>query len=1138
MQWFYNLKISNKLLLAFSIVILLSAFLGYFANNGLKTVNTCTEEIKNNWLPSVIKINKVIDALNLGRRGEIQIALCKTKSERDDWKVKLEERRELINKATRECSPYISTDKEKEIFAAYNEALKKYLEASDRIFELSDNNKTEEAITVLRGESTELFNKVINLVEDLIKENENGAALAAQEGMETYLAASNTLISVVAAIILISIFLALFISRIISRPVNMVVRNLNQLNSVSLANLNSGAEKFASGDIDVSIESGVQKLDIDTKDEIGILANALNEMTDKTESCIISVKRAMTTIADMTKEINILVEAAVNGRLSARGNATKFKGEFGNIITGLNNTLDAVIGPLNVAAEYVDRISKGAMPEKITETYRGDFNEIKNNLNGCIDAINLMISDINILGNAAIEGRLDTRADVTRHYGDFRKIVTGMNNTLDIITEPLHLASKYMDDISKGVLPKKITAEYKGEYAIIKTSINDLINTTEMILTGTTRISTSIVDGNLEDRGRAHMVPGEWGALIQNINRIIDTLVGNIKISAGHISNIAIGKIPEKIETTYKGDYEKIKVNLNICFASIKALINDMRLLSNSAIEGKLSTRADATKHQGDFRKIVEGVNDTLDAVINPVNIAADYVDKLSKGEVPKAIDGSFKGDFALIQNNLNALINIFNGFVTAQNEMAVKHDQGWIDEEIAAEKFPGIYSKMARSINNLVKSHIDVKMKVVEVVGRYSAGDFTVDMDKLPGQKARITEAVDKVKASLLAVNQEIIELAKAAGEGELSKRANADKFGYSFKEMVLGINKILDSITAPINEGVGTLQKMAEGDFTIEIKSDYKGDYQLIKNSINTVNANLNKALSEVKESVIATAGASNQISSSAEEMAAGAMEQTTQTSEVAGAVEEMTRTILETTKNVSLAAETAKNAGAKAREGEEIVNKTIDGMNKISEVVSKSAETVQELGKSSDQIGEIVQVIDDIADQTNLLALNAAIEAARAGEQGRGFAVVADEVRKLAERTTKATKEIADMIRKIQQDTKNAVNSMELGTGEVENGKKLVNQAGNSLSEIMESSQMVLDIVSRVAAASEEQSTAAEEISKNVESISAVTQQSASGTQQIAHSAEDLNRLMINLENLIGQFKVNVTVSGHARPKALMN
>jgi methyl-accepting chemotaxis protein len=246
-------------------------------------------------------------------------------------------------------------------------------------------------------------------------------------------------------------------------------------------------------------------------------------------------------------------------------------------------------------------------------------------------------------------------------------------------------------------------------------------------------------------------------------------------------------------------------------------------------------------------------------------------------------------------------------------------------------------------------------------------------------------------------------------------------------------------------------------------------------------------------------------------------------------------MTKTIVENSKNAGNTAETAKRAKDAAEQGGVVVEETVAGMKRIAEVVNKSAGTVKALGKSSDQIGEIIGVIDDIADQTNLLALNAAIEAARAGDQGRGFAVVADEVRKLAERTTKATKEIAGMIKTIQSDTTGAVASMEEGTKEVDSGIKLADRAGESLKEIVGMIQNLTDMVSQIAAASEEQSSASEQISKNVEAISTVTGETAQGTQQIARAAEDLNRLTENLQQILGKFKVASGSSVHASQEA---
>ena len=312
-----------------------------------------------------------------------------------------------------------------------------------------------------------------------------------------------------------------------------------------------------------------------------------------------------------------------------------------------------------------------------------------------------------------------------------------------------------------------------------------------------------------------------------------------------------------------------------------------------------------------------------------------------------------------------------------------------------------------------------------------------------------------------------------------------------------------------------------IAKGDLSVEMDDQSKDEIGQLAVSFKTMVRNLRETIGQVTEASAAVASACSEISSGTEEMAAGAQEQTSQATEVAGAMEQMTKTIIENSRNASNTAETAKQAKLSAELGGRVVEETVIGMKRIAEVVRQSAATVQELGKSSDQIGEIITVIDDIADQTNLLALNAAIEAARAGEQGRGFAVVADEVRKLAERTTKATKEIARMIKKIQTETQGAVGVMEEGTKQVNMGIALADKAGSSLLEIVNVSQKVTDMVTQIAQASEQQSQASEQISKNVEGISNVTNESAMGVQQIAQAADDLNRLTENLQLLIGRF-----------------
>ena len=328
-------------------------------------------------------------------------------------------------------------------------------------------------------------------------------------------------------------------------------------------------------------------------------------------------------------------------------------------------------------------------------------------------------------------------------------------------------------------------------------------------------------------------------------------------------------------------------------------------------------------------------------------------------------------------------------------------------------------------------------------------------------------------------------------------------------------------------INRGVAALEKsaaqLAAGDLTVSVQTNGKDELSRVGASFNQMARHIAELIGQVNTASILVNQHADGLLQSSSQVAQSSRRQSQRATEAAESVEQFNNAFKEiaaTSENIVSAVRTAREL---SKHGDTVVANVVKGIEKVSKTVNESAEAIADLGQRSNQIGQILSVIKDIADQTNLLALNAAIEAARAGEQGRGFAVVADEVRKLAERTTAATSEISSMVGIIQDDTGRAVTTMHQSNADVQEGVSLANQAGRALQDIAGSVEQVATMIGRIAAATQEQSGASEALTQSVEEIAQVADENSRAIEHAASASQELVSCSQSLQHIVSQFRL---------------
>jgi methyl-accepting chemotaxis protein len=1028
-------KIATKMLVGFAVAILIAIAIGMVGRQSLQRTGTLMHDIADNRMPSTSGVQEMVSGMNLVAAGQRGLAI----------------RRMLDPKSRQENFDAIAT------------GLRKLAEGR-RIYEALPQDPGEARIWQRLVPILDDWQRRVQGVVDAEHQKDALLATGAKPGDSQFDQADERA------------FQALLQSR------DSRVESERLLDEVIQINL--GLAKTARDAAAATVDSSSSLILTVLLLGLGIVAAAAWAI----------MRGVGAALAGLSTETQRLADAAVNGQLAARGDVSTVPAEFRPIIQGVNDTLDAVINPLNVAAHYVEKISQGEIPDKITSAYNGDFNTIKNNLNVLVDTLNGFIEAMGTMSREHDAGDIDVFVPEDRFRGSYRTMAKGVN------------------DMVKGHISVK-------------------------------------------------------------------------KKAMACIAQFAAGNFDAALER-FPGKKAFINENIEHLRSNCKTLVEDSRLLSQAAVDGKLATRADASKHQGDFRKIVQGVNDTLDAVIGPLNVAATYVEKISQGDIPSKISTVYNGDFNTIKNNLNLLIETLNGFIESMTIMSQQHDAGDIDVVVPEDRFRGSYRFMAKGVNDMVNGHIAVKKKAMACIAQFAAGNFDAPLERFPGKKAFINENVELLRKNSKALIEDANKLSQAAVEGKLSTRADATKHQGDFRKIVQGVNDTLDSVIGPLNvaadyvdkislgnipkkitdnyngdfntiknnlnrcidavnemvadaqalshaaiEGrlatradatkhLGDFRKIVEGvnktldavinpvmeatqvleslskyDLRVRVMGDYSGDHARIKTALNGTAKALHDALSQVADAVEQVSEASRQIASSSQSVAQGASQQASSLEETSSSLEEMSGMTKQNADNTIQARSLAQSTKEAAEKGGMAMGRMIDAMEKIR--------------AASEGTSQIIKDINDIAFQTNLLALNAAVEAARAGDAGRGFAVVAEEVRSLALRSKEAAKKTEDLIK--------------MSVGHAENGRVISGEVAGSLTEIVTAAGKVNEIVSEIAVASQEQSRGIEQVNTAVSEMDKVVQVAAANAEESSSAAEELSSQSEELTSLVGRFQL---------------
>ena len=676
-------------------------------------------------------------------------------------------------------------------------------------------------------------------------------------------------------------------------------------------------------------------------------------------------------------------------------------------------------------------------------------------------------------------GKLSTRMDLDGlPEGLYRYTAEGVNMVLDALTGPLFMLTSYLEDINSGSAPPPITQEYKGDFNVLKDALNHANATVNKLIASQSALDSVSAGVMIADNDRNIIYVN------QSVQKLLKAAETDIRKNLPSFN--AERLVGVNIDGFHKNPAHQSQMlkNLSSTYtAKLEIGGRTLQVVANPVFDGKgqrLGTVAEWLDMTNELAMLVlqekerqlsienARIRIALDNVTTNVMIADNDRNIIYMNKSVESMLASAEADMRKVLPNFNVAML-----------MGANIDQ--------FHKNPAHQKGMLAGFNSTHRTEIEVGGRTFALV----ANPVISAQNERLGSVVEWSDRTDEV-----AVEHEISNIVRAAGKGDFTKRISLKEKEGFFRVLSEGINMLMETSSVSLNEVVRVMDALSRADLTETITNQYEGLFGQLKDAFNTTVANLSKMVQDIKTAV-------DSISTAAKEISAG-------NSDLSHRTEQQAASLEETASSMEQLASTVKQNADNARQANQMAAAASDVAIKGGGVVKQVVDTMYSINESARKIVDIISVIDGIALQTNILALNAAVEAARAGEQGRGFAVVASEVRNLAQRSAAAAKEIKALIG----------DSVE----KVEDGSKLVSEAGKTMEEIVQSVKQVTDIMADIAAASMEQSSGINQVNLAVTQMDEVTQQNAALVEQAAAAAESLEEQAGTLSETVAQFRLD--------------